>query len=138
MAMLEINWRPGTRELRQFGALFVLAAAGLAAYGLLGGAHPALGWGALGAAAGAALAWLFYPRALHPAYVILMAAALPVGVVVSTVLLAVIYFGILTPIGILTRIFGHDPMGKRFDKSATSYWIERKPADDIKRYFRQY
>ena len=48
------------------------------------------------------------------------------------------YYLVLTPIGLIRRISGRDPLHRRFDRDADSYWIARKPASDTKRYFRQY
>jgi hypothetical protein len=37
------------------------------------------------------------------------------------------------------RIFGYDPMKRRFENGAASYWVERDPqASGPKRYFRQF
>ena len=41
------------------------------------------------------------------------AIALPIGILVSTVVLAVTYYLVLTPIGLLARLFGYDPMARR-------------------------
>jgi hypothetical protein len=67
-----------------------------------------------------------------------MYAAYPIGWVVSHVLLALIYFGVLTPIGRIMAVCGYDPMERRFDRAASSYWIEREPNRDASRYFRQF
>ncbi len=36
------------------------------------------------------------------------------------------------------RVVGYDPMDRRFDRDAETYWIAREPDDDVKRYFRQF
>lgn len=58
-------------------------------------------------------------------YVGWMVSVFPISWTVSTLILALVYFGILTPIGVLMRMLGHDPMRRRFERSASSYWIER-------------
>jgi hypothetical protein len=50
----------------------------------------------------------------------------------------VVFYGVLTPIGLLMRLFGRDPLNRTFDRSATSYWIEHDPGSDLDRYFQQY
>ena len=55
----------------------------------------------------------------------------------SHLVLAVIYYLILTPIAIVMRTFGRDQLRLRFDASARSYWKEHDPAADTARYFRQ-
>lgn len=66
-----------------------------------------------------------------------MAAFRPVGWSVSFLLLACVYYVILTPTGLLMRALGRDPMERTIDRSATSYWVRRKPVTDPRRYFRQ-
>ena len=70
------------------------------------------------------------PRALRVPYLAWMALALALGFVMTRVLLTVVYFGIVTPIGLMLRIAGRDPVNRRPDPSVTSYWIEREPVDD--------
>ena len=66
-----------------------------------------------------------------------MAAFHPVAWTISTVLLAAVYCAILTPTGLVMRLVGRDPLHRRFDRSAASYWIARRPSADPARYFRQ-
>jgi len=47
--------------------------------------------------------------------------------VVHPVVTAILFFGAFTPVGFLMRRFGHDPMRRRFDPDATTYWIPRTP-----------
>jgi hypothetical protein len=55
------------------------------------------------------------------------------------VVLALVYYGVLTPIGLVMKLFGYDPMKKRFDSGAATYWVKR-PGEKTgpKRYFRQF
>jgi hypothetical protein len=65
--------------------------------------------------------------------------AWPIGFVVSHVVLALVYYLVLTPIGLAMRVFGYDPMRREFDRSAESYWIARDTAEiKAERYFRQF
>ena len=143
MALIDVNWKPGTRELRQFGGLFFLfaEAIGCLAYfdiGLFAGLSPLLPKALWIGGAVVGLATLVLPKSVQPIYVVMMAIALPVGYVVSMTLMIVIYFLVMTPIGVLMRLFGYDPMGKQFDSSASTYWIKRTPRTDAGYYFRQY
>ena len=47
--------------------------------------------------------------------------------VVSPVVMAAILYLVVTPIGILLRVFGKDPLRLKIDRAAASYWIERDP-----------
>ena len=50
------------------------------------------------------------------------------GIIVAPVVMAVVYFIILTPISLLVRLFGKDLIGMKFsnDIKKKSYWIKRK------------
>jgi hypothetical protein len=67
-----------------------------------------------------------------------MLAAVPIGWTVSHLVLAIAYYGVLTPIGLAMRLVGRDPMQRKFDRDATTYWIERPRESDPRRAFRQY
>ena len=71
-------------------------------------------------------------------YVGLMVAVFPIGWVVSHLLMTLFYFLFLTPIGILMRLLGNDPMQRRLDRDATSYWVKHDPGRRADRYFRPF
>tara|TARA_B100001989_G_C24263663_1_gene328159 strand:- start:193 stop:573 length:381 start_codon:yes stop_codon:yes gene_type:complete len=48
------------------------------------------------------------------------------GKIIAPVVMAIIYFFILTPISLIVRLFGKDLLGLKFTKQLKSYWIERK------------
>ncbi|MBI4819216.1 MAG: hypothetical protein HY791_23290 [Deltaproteobacteria bacterium] len=47
--------------------------------------------------------------------------------IVSPIILGVLFFLVITPMGILIRALGHDLLRLEWDKNAKSYWIERRP-----------
>ena len=65
-------------------------------------------------------------------------AAKPIGWTVSMTLLALVYLLVFTPIGLILRAFGHDPMQRGFDPERPSYWSEHPPPPEPRRYFRQF
>ena len=82
--------------------------------------------------------WLV-PAFMRLVFVGMSYLAWPIGFVISHVVLAMVYYLVLTPIGLLTRLFGYDSMKKSFNRDATSYWVERSPeALSAKHYFRQF
>ena len=48
------------------------------------------------------------------------------GLVIAPIVMALVYFVILTPVSLLVRLFGKDLIGMKFNKRINSYWIERK------------
>jgi len=47
--------------------------------------------------------------------------------IASPIALAILFYGVVTPTGLLMRLFGKDPLRLRFDREAKSYWIAREP-----------
>ncbi len=144
---LELNLNPDARTLRQFGWIALGAFAllgGLVAWrgGLLGLDFGDAAWTVAGVlwgigALSAALSWLA-PRANRPLWIALTLLAFPIGYVVSIALLGILFFGVLTPVGLVFRLIGRDALHRRFDPAAKSYWMERSGDVPLERYFRQF
>jgi hypothetical protein len=47
--------------------------------------------------------------------------------IVSPLVLGMLFFTTITPLGIFMRLMGKDLLRLKFDKNATSYWIKRDP-----------
>lgn len=62
------------------------------------------------------------PRALRPVYRAWMALAFGLGLVVTTVLLTLFYYLVVTPIALVARLCGQDFLALRLDRQAASYW----------------
>ena len=77
----------------------------------------------------------FWREGLRRLYVGLSYATYPIGFVVSSAVLAAIYYAVLTPLGLILRVCGHDPLQRR---PAASYWHKRPAPRDAASYFRQH
>jgi hypothetical protein len=148
MALIAVNWKPDRRQLRWFGLFCVIGFGGIGTLiffkqGLFGfefaEATATLTarvlWG-LAAVCGVLAGIL--PAALRPLYVVLTAISLPIGFVLSHVLMAGVFYGLLTPVGLFFRMTGRDPLERKFDRSAKTYWVPRERVTDVKRYYRQF
>ena len=139
MSMVQINRDPSLRELRQFGFIWMgfVAVFGAVAWFKFG--NPSLARGLWIAAVVVPVVGWAVPSVMRLVFVGMSYLAWPIGFVVSHVVLALVYYGVLTPIGLLMRIFGYDPMKRRNDPEAPSYWVKRAATPvDAKRYFRQF
>jgi len=138
MALVDINWNPSRKELRVFSLLLIGFGAIVAAilFRRLESQTPAVAGlivtGVIGAIGFAA------PTLIRPLYVVWMALAFPIGWTVSHLIMLAIYYMVLTPIGLAMRLCGRDPMQRRFDRGAQTYWLPRTPRKDLKNYFRQF
>ena len=78
-------------------------------------------------------------RALRrPIYILWMRAVSPIGWTIWNVSMVVTFFLVLTPIGIVLRILGRDPLQREPDPDSTTYWIEQKSSNELSGYFEQF
>ena len=138
MAVLDVNWNPEKKDLRAFGGMWLVFFAAIAAY-----LHFRTGYAWLapyvgGAAVVIGLLGLAIPKAVKPIYVAWMVAAFPIGWTISHLLLGAIFYLLITPIGLVMRVVGYDPMTRKFEPEATTYWTEHRTGDDPSSYFRQF
>lgn len=129
--------KSATQELRSFG-LIVGGVLGLITLWILW-RHDALNlW--LGAPALALMGFgVILPGALKPLQKAWMTLALLMGVVVSRVILTVLFYLVITPIGLLTRALGHDFLDRHFRTSRDSNWkVREETAYDRAAYERQF
>lgn len=114
----------GPSELRKFG----LTVGGVClAVGMLWWLRhkPYYPW-AFSAGAPLMLLGLVCPALLRWIYIAWMSAGFAVGAVVSTVLLAVFFYLVMTPVGLLAKCFGKDFLNRKLEPAAPSYWIPRE------------
>ena len=123
----ELKALPNTpKVLRSFG--FTLGTVSLLAAGVLVlfSDTQRLHWVLAGLGAALAVLGLVAPRTLKSLYVPWMGLALVLGVLMTYILLTLVFFLVITPIGLLMRLFGRDPMRRTLARKAESYWIPKK------------
>jgi hypothetical protein len=58
------------------------------------------------------------------------------GLIIAPIIMALVYFIILTPISLIVRMFGKDLLGLKFLKKQDTYWIKRvKKLGTMKKQF---
>ena len=139
MAMLEINWQPSRRELRQFAGIWFPLACAVVCWFVYRATHSWQLLAALGVIAAVLSVVAFaVPAVALRLYVGWMVAAFPIGWTVSHLLMGVIYYLLITPMGLLMRCFGRDAMGRKFNRTRDTYWVAHTTPRDKQQYFRQY
>jgi Saxitoxin biosynthesis operon protein SxtJ len=83
---------------------------------------------------------LVWPNSLKWVYLGWMSVALLMGLVVSTILLTLFFYLVVTPVGLLARAAGKDFLSRRLAPEAKSYWIPRaaSPRKQRAQYERQF
>jgi hypothetical protein len=94
-------------------------------------------WGALATALIGGALWR--PRHLAVPNRIWLKLGLVLHRIVNPVIMAILFYGTILPIGVLMRLLGKDPLRLRLDKTAASYWLtrsdERPPSEAMRQQF---
>lgn len=145
--MIELNLRPDAKTLRQFGFIALVGFGFLAAIAWyevlifafgLGDARPIVA-GTFAALAGLSLVLsLVYPRANLPIYLGLTILAFPIGFVLSYVIMGTLFYLLITPVGLIMKVLGRDPLMRRFDPDAETYWVAARADRGKEAYFKQF
>ncbi len=126
------------RRVQFLGGLIPLALASIGLTERLGVPARPIEYALWGVGAAGCLTALVSPAAAKWLYTGWMRAAVPLGWTFSHLILGVIYVLVFTPIGVLMRARGHDPLNRRCDRAESSYWRNRPAAPEAARYFRQF
>ena len=112
------------KELRKFAIVlfFAFEISGLLIFWRRGDAGPVL----CGIGLALLLGGLTSPKLLLYPYKGWMRLSLILGFLMNHLILLLMYYLVVTPIGIVMRILGKDFLGKRFDKKGKTYWIKRE------------
>jgi saxitoxin biosynthesis operon SxtJ-like protein len=110
---------------RNLGVTFAVVLALIAALKFYRGDAAAVYWIAA-AAVFLACAYL-WTAPLRPLNLVWHRLGLILFAVVSPIVMGVVFYTTVAPIGLLMRSTGKDPLRLKFDRAARSYWIERDP-----------
>ena len=122
---------------RAFGIVFAVVFAVVALWPLTDGGAPRL-WSLIIAAGFVGIA-LIRPALLHPLNIVWFRFGMLLHRVISPLVLGLIFFVSVTPVGLLMRLFRKDPLRLKFNPDAQTYWLERDPPgpapDSLKNQF---
>ena len=145
--MLKINLNPSITQLRQFGYLAVVALGIIAtlAYfkkGLLGfgfgESTPLIAGLLLGTGLLLGLFSVLAPKLNRFPFLALTLVTYPIGLCLSYVIMVFLFYGVITPVGLILRLVGKDLLKRRFDPDATTYWVSPQERRSKKDYFKQF
>lgn len=123
---LERGDEPKAGNERGFGIVFAVVFVIIGLWPLQDGG--ALRLWALAVAGVFLAAGLWAPAVLRPFNRLWFLFGMALHKVVNPLVMGLLFYLTLTPIALIMRLAGKDPLNRRFDKQAKSYWIERRPA----------
>ncbi|GAA6140057.1 hypothetical protein NBRC116583_38040 [Arenicella sp. 4NH20-0111] len=118
---------PNMLSERSFGLIFAAIFLCIALFPLIFG-EPLRQWamilmGAFGLPA------LIFPKALRPLNIAWVHFGQFMHRIVNPILMGLIFFVAVLPTGLMLKLFGKDPMRRKMDPNATTYWIPRENED---------
>jgi len=111
---------------RAFGLVFAVVFLIVGLWPLLG-ELPVRNW-ALGISGGFLLAAFIAPKLLRPLNLIWFRFGLLLHKIVNPIVMGLVFFTTVVPIALIFKLLGKDPLHRRFDTNAETYWITRDPA----------
>src|SRR5258708_39474019 len=109
MQWSDIRFRPPASTLRQFAGLWLICFGGLAAWERFVRGHAALSTAFAIMALTVGPLGLIWPQLVRPIFVTWMILAFPIGWTISQLILALMFYGLFTPISLVFRLIGRDP-----------------------------
>jgi len=122
------------RAEREFGLLVGLMAILIGSRGIYQGRQGAVATGLLGVGSALAILAIFFPRALVLPNRWWMALARWLSLITTPIILGIIFFLVVMPIGVIKRLLGWDPLRRRAP-SAVSYWVPYNARQKDPRHF---
>jgi hypothetical protein len=135
MKFADLPLHPTPRMLRQFAAGWLVCFLALAIrFGLIRHLAPGL-W--LGLVALVGIPGLLFPRVLYWPFVILTVITFPIGWVMTQLVLAFMFFLVLTPLAIIFRWRRRDSLQLRA-RSQSTFWVKRPEKTPPEKYLKQF
>jgi len=79
---------------------------------------------------------LMNSKILTPLNILWFKFGLMLGAIVAPIVMGIVFFAVVTPTGLIMKIFGKDLLKKKFNKNNKSYWIDAdKNNSSMKRQF---
>ena len=125
------------KEIRRFGLIAFLFFGCLCALGLW--RQKLIITSLFGVLSFLGLGFLLFPRPLMPIYKGWVKIANFIGKIITTIILTLAYYLVITPSALVKRVFGGRPLPIRPDKNIDSYWVPRdEPSQPKERFIKRY
>jgi len=138
MALVQVNWKPDDKTLREFSEIWLIFFGMVFMPLALYKDYPQLAaalWGI--ALAGRVVGWL-KPQWMKPVFLAMTLASWPIGWTISHLAMALIFYGVFTPLALFFRLIGRDALRRKLDRTASTYWEPYNPDRGKARYLKQF
>jgi hypothetical protein len=138
MHWTDIPRNPSAKTLRQFAAAWLVFFLAFGAHQYVVRHHhlPGAVLGVMAVTLG--LLGLIKPVAVRRLFIAWMVLAFPIGWLISQVMLLLMFYLLITPVALLFRLQGRDPLARKPAPERVSFWAPKKLPEDVRSYFRQY
>ncbi len=116
------------KQLRSFGLLVGAIFAVISLWPLIWHGEALRLW-AIIAAGVLAVPAVVMPKSLKLIYRGWMAIGDVLGWINTRIILGIVFYGVVTPMGAIMRLRGHDPMQRRWEPEADTYRVNRAPRE---------
>lgn len=139
----DTNWNPDFSERKKFARSLAFGFPTLGLFMEIAGYLKHGGWSSAPIAMGVGgsllgLALWAAPQVALPVYRAWYFVTCCIGIVVSNLFVACVFYLVITPAAVIMRFTGRDQLGIRSRNQAKSYWSPAEKGIDPARYFRQY
>ena len=110
---------------RAFGMVFTVVFVIVGLWPLTGGGSPRI-WALIVAGVFLAAA-LMYPTILAPLNRLWTRFGLLLHKITNPIIMGLVFFVTVTPTALIMKMMGKDPLNRKIDRNAKSYWIDRQP-----------
>ena len=110
---------------RAFGIVFTVVFVIVGLWPLTGGGSPRI-WALIVAGVFLAAA-LMYPTILAPLNRLWTRFGLLLHKITNPIIMGLVFFVTVTPTALIMKMMGKDPLNRKIDRNAKSYWIDRQP-----------
>ena len=133
-----MNWNSTeTKEVRKFGFVALVFFGCLCGLGIW--KQKVLPTYLFGLLSTLGLGFVLFPGPLRPVHTAWLKIAHTLGRIITSLILALGYYLIITPAALIKRVFGGRPLPLKPDKSASSYWVSRtEPAQPKERFSKRF
>lgn len=126
-----------TGEVRKFGLIALCFFGGLCALAVW--REKAIPMVLFGCLASLGLAFVVLPGPMRPVHAGWLKVAHFIGRALTTVMMTLAFYLVITPVALLKRIFGGKPLPGKPDKGAETYWVTREiPAQSRERFHKRF